>query len=187
MAFTKDVSLNSIMRELWKVHVELTRSVILGIVKGTDISVSEKKLLDNQIDIGQMFQPKYGEKIAQAVTQLLQDHICIAGRLVTAAQQHQNESVVKEKYAWFQNADDIAKTLSQVNLTWDYLKIKNALDMHLGLTLDEALAEIKGDRKKGLQYYISAWQQINQIADALSLGLLQTIALHGQHLMGILY
>jgi len=175
--------LKDILRVLWKAHVQLTRNVILGLAQRADVTFDEAELLKNQDDIGATFRQRYGDHVATTVANLLKEHIRIAGALITAARDAQEDDVVVQKKLWFKNANDIAVALAQLNPIWKVEKLRAALYAHLELTLQEAVSELRGNRSRGIRYYLSALQQVNQIADALALGLLQTIALHGQHLL----
>ena len=183
MAFQQSADAKAILRTLWKVHVKMTRTVILGIVRGEDVTVVEAELMKNQDDIGNVFRSTYGDAVAKKIANLLKEHIRIAGMLITAAKNHEVGVFALQRKLWWKNADDIAMALSTLNSVWHYENLKAALHAHLTLTLQEAINELKGNRSGGIRYYLEAMRQVQQIADALSLGILQTIALHGQHIM----
>src|ERR1017187_8854626 len=65
-------TLKTNMRKLWEDHVIWTRNVILCLVDelpGTDQAV--KRLLQNQVDIGNVIKPYYGEEAGKQLTVLL--------------------------------------------------------------------------------------------------------------------
>src|SRR6267143_2144184 len=67
------------MRKLWEDHIIWTRNVILCLVDelpGTPQAV--KRLLQNQVDIGNAIKPYYGEDAGKKLTELLYAHINIA-------------------------------------------------------------------------------------------------------------
>src|SRR5205814_384537 len=80
------VELKTAMRKLWEDHITWTRNVILCIVDslpGTDQAV--KRLLQNQVDIGNAIKPYYGADAGKKLTDLLTPHITIAAEVVKAA------------------------------------------------------------------------------------------------------
>ncbi|MDQ7863446.1 hypothetical protein RCO48_27830 [Peribacillus frigoritolerans] len=77
------------------------------------------RLLKNQEDIGNAVKPVYGEKAGNKFTDLLKEHIVIAGKIVDAAKSR-NDALVKQlNKEWYKNADDITAFLSGAN---PYLK-----------------------------------------------------------------
>src|SRR5215471_18734788 len=78
--------LRSDMRKLWEDHITWTRLYIVEAVAdlpGKDETA--KRLLQNQVDIGNAIKPFYGEAAGTKLTALLKDHILIAVEIVDAA------------------------------------------------------------------------------------------------------
>ncbi|WP_349728504.1 glycosyltransferase [Peribacillus frigoritolerans] len=100
------------------------------------------RLLKNQEDIGNAIKPVYGEKAGNKLTDLLKEHIVIAGKIVDAAKSG-NEVLVKQlNKEWYRNADEIAAFLSGAN---PYLKnetLKNLLYIHLKLVTNDVTSSI---------------------------------------------
>jgi hypothetical protein len=79
------------MRKLWEDHVTWTRNVIFCLVDdlpGADQAT--KRLLQNQVDIGNAIKPYYGDDAGKKLTDLLTPHITIAAELVKAAKAGNN-------------------------------------------------------------------------------------------------
>lgn len=80
------VSLKQDMRRLWTDHVVWTRSYIVAAVADQpDVKAAEKRLLQNQEDIGNAVGKIYGAPAGQQLTALLKEHITIAADLIKAA------------------------------------------------------------------------------------------------------
>jgi hypothetical protein len=85
-AATSKSSFNEAMRKLWTDHVVYTRLYIISAVNGTaDATPTLNRLMKNQEDIGNAIAPYYGSAAAAKLTDLLKQHIAIAGDLVAAA------------------------------------------------------------------------------------------------------
>src|ERR1043166_2516265 len=79
-------TLHQNMRRLWSDHVVWTRNYIVAAV-ANDPSASNAltRLMRNQEDIGNAIKPFYGDAAGSKLTDLLKQHIAIAGDLVAAA------------------------------------------------------------------------------------------------------
>ena len=177
----------NMMRKLWSIHVKLTRTVIIGIANDSPTLMNDiRELLKNQEDIGNGIREKFGDNAANTLTALLKDHINIAGELLKAAKTNNTKSVEYQKSLWFNNADQISKFLSGLNNSWSYDKIKNILYDHLNLTLKEGVAQFKGNTNESVNWYNKALYQIVSMADVLTMGVLNQVALHGYHIASLI-
>ncbi|MBA9026050.1 hypothetical protein HNP81_001335 [Peribacillus huizhouensis] len=82
-----EVKFENKFRRLWMDHVLWTSNYITS---ATTAGAKDQKqvltrLLKNQEDIGNSVKPVYGEKAGNKLTDLLKDHIVIAGKIVDAA------------------------------------------------------------------------------------------------------
>ncbi len=119
------------------------------------------RLLKNQEDIGNAVKPVYGEKAGKKLTNLLKEHIVIAGKIVDAAKGGNKALVNQLNKEWYRNADEIAAFLSGAN---PYLKnedLKNLLYMHLKLVTNDLSASLAKDWNarivsidEGVRYYL---------------------------------
>ena len=128
------------MRKLWEDHVVWTRNVILCLVDdlpGADQAV--KRLLQNQVDIGNAIKPYYGEDAGKKLTDLLTPHITIAAEVVKAAKAGNTTALDEANKRWYANADQISAFLSNANPAWDLEHMKMMMNDHLKLTTDEAV------------------------------------------------
>lgn len=141
------VSFENKFRRLWMDHVLWTSNYITS---ATTASAEDQqqvlaRLLKNQEDIGNAIKPVYGVKAGNHLTELLKEHIVIAGKIVDAAKSGNNTLVNQLNKDWNKNADDIAAFLSGAN---PYLKkedLKNMLYMHLKLVSNDLSASLNKD------------------------------------------
>ncbi len=166
------VTLKTNMRKLWEDHVTWTRNVILCLVDelpGADQAV--KRLLHNQVDIGNAIKPYYGEEAGKKLTELLYQHITIAAEVVKAAKAGNTTTLNESNKRWYANADEISGFLSKANPNWALAEMKMMMNDHLKLTTDEAVQRIKKDYDADIIAYDKVHNEILKMSDMLADGI----------------
>lgn len=161
------------MRYLWADHATWTRLVIIGILdQSSDATNGLTRLLDNQVDIGNAIKPYYGDAAGQALTDLLTEHIVVAGDLLIAARDG-NSSGFDAAYAkWYKNGDDISALLNSANPeNWKLDAMKAHMKHHLDLTLAEAVAHLEGRHGDEVKVYDQVFEQLMGLSDMLADGI----------------
>ncbi|WP_458352237.1 glycosyltransferase [Peribacillus frigoritolerans] len=162
-------------RRLWIDHVLWTSNYITS---ATTAGAEDQKqvlarLLKNQEDIGNAIKPVYGEKAGNKLTDLLKQHIVVAGKIVDAAKSG-NEVLVKQlNKEWYRNADEIAAFLSGAN---PYLKnedLKNLLYMHLKLVTNDLTASLAKNWNARIVSIDEGVTHIILMADSISAGVVK--------------
>jgi hypothetical protein len=114
-----EVKFENDFRRLWIDHVLWTSNYITS---ATTAGAEDQKevlarLLKNQEDIGNAIKPVYGEEAGNKLTELLKEHIVIAGKIVDAAK-NGNEALVNQlNKEWYKTAKEKAPFISCANLT----------------------------------------------------------------------
>lgn len=171
---TSAATLKTNMRQLWEEHVTWTRNVILCIVDelpGTDQAV--KRLLQNQVDIGNAIKPYYGEEAGKKLTALLTPHITISAEVVKAAKAGNTAALDEANKRWYANADEISEFLNKANPNWKLTEMKMMMNDHLKLTTDEAVQRIKKDYDADVIAYDKVHLEILQMSDMLADGIVK--------------
>jgi hypothetical protein len=163
------------MRKLWEDHIVWTRQFIVTVAHDLpDATPTLNRLLANQVDIGNAFRRFYGNTTANRLTQLLTEHIQIAGQILTAAKAGDAGGVATGNAAWIVNADQIARLWSQINpRNWPFAAMSAHMQEHLTLTLDEAVARLTGDFAGDIAKYDEVHASILEMADMLSTGIIR--------------
>lgn len=163
------------MRKLWEDHVTWTRLYIVSAVAGLpDAPAAAERLLRNQSDIGDAIKPFYGEAAGARVTALLRPHILIAAELVEAAIAGDAARIQDASARWYANSDEIADFLSAANpANWPREALRAEMRHHLDLTLEEALARLRGDWAADIAAYDTVHEHILGMADLLSSGIIR--------------
>ena len=161
------------MRQLWEDHIVWTRLFIVSAAAGLpDADPVAQRLLKNQADIGDAIKPFYGDAGGARLTALLRDHILTAAKLIAAAKQGDTSAVNAASAAWSANADSIALFLSSVNPRhWSRPVLEAEMRAHLGLTLGDATAQLRGDWAGSIAAYDEVHRHILHLADLLSDGI----------------
>lgn len=161
------------MRYLWADHASWTRDVIIGLLDQTpDAHNALARLLQNQVDIGNAIKPYYGDAAGQALTDLLTEHIVLAGDILVAARDGDTEGFNRANIAWYQNGDDISVFLNSANPeNWELEPMKMHMNHHLDLTLAEAVAHLEGRHDDEVQIYDDVFEQLMGLADILADGI----------------
>ena len=114
----------------------------------------------------------YGDAAGARLTELLRDHILTAATLIAAAKQGDTSAVNAASAAWSANADSIALFLSSVNPRhWSRPVLEAEMRAHLGLTLGDATAQLRGDWAGSIAAYDEVHRHILHLADLLSDGI----------------
>jgi hypothetical protein len=162
------------MRKLWEDHITWTRLFIVSFAAGLpDTDATAQRLLQNQTDLGDALKPFYGDAAGRQLTALLREHILIAADLLQAAKAGNSAGVADASARWYANADEIAAFLHRANpKEWPLDEMKRMMRKHLDLTLAEAVARLNGDWPADIAAYEQVHQEILQMADMLSTGII---------------
>ena len=160
------------MRKLWSDHVFWTRDFVIEAVAGIgETQLLVARLMQNQEDIGNAIIPYYGKEAGQKLTELLKEHIKIAGDLVAAAKAGEQDKVKEIYEKWQANAKEIATFLSGANPNWPQDVIERMLNSHLTLTAEEVVARITGQWKDDIEAFDKIYMQALDMADHLTSGI----------------
>jgi len=134
------------MQKLWIEHAWWTRSIIVSkLANLEDQKEVLGRLLQNQVDIGNIIKPYYGDEAGNKLTELLKEHIVIAGEIVDAAKKGDQANVDKFNKDWVRNADEIIAFLTSANPNWSKKELTDMFYTHLKLTTDEVTHRLKKD------------------------------------------
>lgn len=168
------ITLTLAMNKLWEDHITWTRLYIISATSGLpDADATAKRLLQNQVDIGNAIKPFYGDAAGTQLTALLNDHILTAAALLAAAKAGDTAKFDAAKQHWYANADQIAAFLNSANPTnWPLSDMQAMMKSHLDLTLGEATARLHGDWAGDVVAYDQVHNEILGMAGMLTKGIL---------------
>lgn len=170
-----EVNFENEFRRLWIDHVLWTSNYITSATTAgaEDQTQVLARLLKNQVDIGNAVKPVYGEKAGNKLTDLLKEHIVIAGKIVDAAKSG-NDALVKQlNKEWYRNADEIAAFLSSANPHLKNEDLKNSLYMHLKLVTNDLSASLAKEWNARIIAIDEGVTHIILMADTISAGIIK--------------
>ena len=142
----KVIKLKYDMQKLWTEHAWWTRSFIVSRLAGVeDQNKVLERLLQNQVDLGNLIKPYYGEEAGNKLTALLKEHIVIAGKIIDAARIGDEKNVNKYNKEWVKNADKIVLFLTNANPNYSRKELTEIFYIHLKLTTDEVVYRLQKD------------------------------------------
>ncbi|MFD1021085.1 glycosyltransferase [Thalassobacillus hwangdonensis] len=163
------------LRRLWVDHVLWTSNYITSATTAgaEDQQQVLERLLKNQEDIGNAIKPVYGEDAGNELTELLKEHIVIAGKIVDAAKVGDQSKVDQLNEEWVKNADDIAVFLSQANPHLAKDELKKLLYMHLELVSDDLTASLQKDWEARIAAIDEGMTHIILMSDVIADGVIK--------------
>lgn len=130
--FDPVLAMNNLARALWSEHLFWTNNVFLAVI--FDLPIAEaawEKAFANAEDFAEMFLDYYGRDFSEAFKRLLIDHLQLGADLAKAAKANDMEKFATIDRDWFQNADNIARLLSENNPFWNHDEWRELLYTHL--------------------------------------------------------
>ncbi|RSD28678.1 glycosyltransferase [Mesobacillus subterraneus] len=157
-------------RRLWVDHVLWTSNYITSATTAgaEDQKDVLKRLLRNQEDIGNAIKPVYGDEAGNQLTELLKEHIVIAGDLVEAAKNGNTTEVNRLNKEWYRNADDISAFLSKANPNLKEADVKEMMYMHLKLVTDDLSASLSKNWEARIVSIDDGLTHIIMMSDAIA-------------------
>ena len=169
----RQVDLMNTLRRLWMEHVLWTRMVVQSILASSgDLNEVTNRLLENPADFAAVLAPIYGEATARRFEQFFRDHLVIAAALVNAAKVGDMTAYNEQRTRWYENADDIANFLAEINPHWSERDWQSMLYDHLYMTEVEAMQIAGKDYEESIQQFDNIQREALQMADEMARGII---------------
>lgn len=162
------------LRLAWEQQIYWTRMALLSIVGGLEgQQATINRLLENPQDMAVIFSKYYPTDIANTIAILLTNHLQIAIALIVALRDGNTNEANTLNQQWYQNADQIAATFSQINPQYQYETIRDMLYAHLDLTTAEIRAHLAKNYAADINAFDAVEAEILQLADLLAIGIMK--------------
>jgi hypothetical protein len=171
------------MQALMSEHVDYTHTFIVAVAGGLDPAYGtayNDRLMRNQEELGQLIGLLVGKtEFGKAATELLKDHIDIAGVLVTKLKAANDEKdkkkkkqldldAVKLRKDWTDNGNEIADALASVSKEkLSKADVRAAFQEHLDQTANEAVDLIGGNVASALTWLDAARRHMHEVGELL--------------------
>lgn len=166
---TTELALRDDMRQLWTQHVLWTRVFLIDSIAGlADADAANKRLLQNQIDIGDAIRPFYGDSAGDELTALLLQYVTGAAAMVAAVKTGDRSALGVVNTAWYANAHEIAVFLADTSPELALADLDPIMRAHAYQVEAEATARVQGDWTMDVATHDTLAVRSLEMADALS-------------------
>lgn len=153
------------MNLAWLEHVFWIRLFLISVADSLgDLEATKARLLENPIDIANVFRRYYGNNFANNIQKLLTEHLVIGGDLIVALKNKNDRLAQELNTKWYKNADDMAVAFSSINPFYPKEEVRNMLYEHLRLTTNEVSARLKKDYSADIKAYDLVQKEVLQMA-----------------------
>ena len=167
------VELSNTLRRLWIEHVLWTRMFIQSTLDSSGaVEEVTNRLLQNPVDFAAALTPLYGETAAGRFEAFFRDHLLIAAQLVNAAKAGDMAAYNEQRTRWYENADDIANYLAEINPNWSERDWQSMMYDHLYMTELEAMQIAGSEYAQSIRQFDEIQQQALQMADEMARGII---------------
>lgn len=170
----EDVDMRAVLRKLFTDHAVFTALVLKSIVdKAEDTGVLLERLLGNQKDIGDQVAPVIGVERGAQLTQLLTEHIQLAGAVITAAARpadavNTKDGLMTKLRALLDQGNRVATFLTSLNPEKLPLNVTSEMfASHNRSVFEMTKARIEGDFNREISLYDAYYNEILALSDAL--------------------
>lgn len=160
------VNLLNAMNIVWIEHILWTRMLLISIAESLgDLDATQTRLLQNPMDVANIFRKYYGDNVATIIQKLLTEHLVIGAELITALK-NENQSLAQElNTKWYKNADDMAEAFNSINPFYPKETVRHMLYEHLKLTTDEVANRLKKDYVADIKAYDMVQKEILNMSE----------------------
>lgn len=169
-----EVDLNNDMRKAWQQHVYWTRMLMTSLLNDLkDQEAVEKRVMKTPEGIAGVFEKFYDKAVIAQLRQLLEEHTRIGGEIIQTTKESGIQAADQLERQWYQNADQIARLLSDINKDYSYDELQRALAQHLEMLKQQLMASINQEYNEAVGVFDEGENQILELADYLTEGLLK--------------
>lgn len=162
------------VRALLDDHMIFERSLIVSVADNLrDINVINERMLNNAVEIGNLFRIYYGNDIADRITTLFRNHSIIGGRLIEAYKRGDAQAAETLNREWTQNASNIAEALSGANPYYIEAEVRRLMNEHLELVKQLVSNRFAANYQREADTFDAARNQIIMMADYFSNGIIE--------------
>lgn len=168
-----ELELNNDMRQAWTQHAFWTMIFQNSLFNSLgDTEAVKRRLMQNPEDIADVFDKFYSRAMVNQLTQLLEEHIRLAGEIMTAMRDGETQKTDQLERQWYQNAENIARLLSNANSEYSYEELLRMLTRHLDMLKRQMTAGLNKEYDNEINLFDENENQLMELADYLTEGLL---------------
>lgn len=162
------------LRTLWAQHAKWTRMLIICSVENLpDLNLVSQRLIKNSAFFADEIKKYYGKEKAKIFEDLLFNHLLTGQMLIDNVKKDNVQAADECRRQWYENADDFAEFLSDINAHYNEHEWRAMLYDHLYMTENELSYRLKGDHESEISEYDNIDSQVLRIADMMSDGIIK--------------
>jgi hypothetical protein len=167
------IKVHNAMRNLWEHHIFWTYNFINSMVQNLpDAKYARQRLLQNPEDFERELVPYYSRYVSNLFATLLREHLVLAADMLSAILSGNPREADRLKRQWYQNAEDIARFLSEINQYWRRDEWKNMLFEHLKMVERMVELTLSENQKEKVFFLDEMEKQALSMADYMTQGIL---------------
>lgn len=169
-----EMALNNDMRKSWMQHANWTTMFMTSLFNALpNQDAVQNRLVQTPEDIAAVFAKFYPQSTVNQLTQLLLEHTRLAGEIMAAMKAQDAQRTEQLERQWYQNAERIARFLSNANPDYSYDELLRMLTTHLDLLRQQMAADLNKEFDEGIRVFDENENHLMELADALTGGLMQ--------------
>lgn len=170
----EEQNLNNYIRLLWVQHVYWARMAMQSMIQDlSDAQSAANRLAQNPKDFEIALQTFYGEEVSENFSNLLNEHLSLANEYVTAVKAGDTAAADDVERRLYQNADQIAAFLGNINPNWSAEEWKNMLHDHLALLKEDICNMLSGNFEDSIGTFTDIERGALEMADIMALGIVK--------------
>lgn len=160
-------------RMLWRNSATWIRAYLTNAYSGLDTQSINEKIHRSNLEYGNVLRIFFGEKVTDDYINYLVSYITTYQLLFNALMSGDTNAVDEYSKQLYQNIDQRAASLSEINPFWQETELKNLLYPFTDLLIQEASAFVSDDYHKNVEVFDRLLSQSTIIGDYFSDGLMK--------------
>lgn len=179
-----EMNLINNFRAFWLDLARWTRESLISIASGFgDFEAVSNRLYSVPVNLGNLLRLIFGTQAAESVLNPLLIHLVTMLNIFRAQKEGNSQAVNENTMLLYQNADEIAKILSQMNPFWNETQWRNLLYNYIDLTLEQSTALLSGDFARAVDIYDRISNFTSIIGDYTANGVIQYLTVRGPQIV----
>ena len=160
-------------RMLWRNMGSWIRAYIISLYANIgDQDIVKQRLYKVPVEFGNVFRLFFGDQPTEKLVSLLTNYITLLVSVLEAQKNNDVNGVNEYTKQLYENIDQIAELLSQINPFWQESDWKTLLYKYTQTTIEEAAAFYNKDYTRNIEIYDGLLTQASTMGDHISEGLL---------------
>ncbi|QHI71754.1 hypothetical protein [Aminipila terrae] len=169
-------------RIIWRDFANWIRAYLISVYAGFDNQPAvEEKINAVILKNSNILSSVFGEQIAGQYVELTSNFFSIVKSLVDAQRKGDAEAVDEYTKQLYENADQRAAFLSEINPFWLESEWKNFLYQFIQMTIDQSTTLLNKDYEKNIEVYDKILNLTSKMGDYYAQGILDYLTYSGKY------